>query len=364
VVPPYAEEWQVPAIPQDVEVDPSGRVWVSCADDSIRVYTPTGGDLLFVFGGTGTGDGEFMTPYGIAFDPGGDAYICDYAGARLQKFTSAGAFIVSWPIPSDRADHVAVDAAGDVYVTGYTNLTVHKYTSTGAPVTDWPTNGGTRPSGIVEAGGTIHVVQWDASGVEQFDADGMFLGSFDPETLGGDDIEVDALNQLWIADYYNHRVRAFTTSGVSVEDLGVAGSGPGEFLFPIGIACGPDGSLYVAEEGNTRIQRFGDAALDVAPDARDVTGAAPAIRAIAPNPCRAESELTYTVPAGGRVKVFVTDVRGRLMAMLADGHAEAGEHQVRWTPRDAGGRRLAAGVYLLHVANGSGASVRRMTVVK
>lgn len=104
----------------------------------------------------------------------------------------------------------------------------------------------------------------------------MLRRSFDPETLGGDDIEVDSMSQLWIADYYNHRVRVFTTSGVLVEDLGTAGSGPGEFLLPIGVAVGADGSIYVAEEGNSRIQRFGDVVLDAAPDERDIAGAVPA----------------------------------------------------------------------------------------
>ena len=67
-VPPFAEEWALPASPQDV--DPFGRVWVSCLDDSIRVFTPTGGTLLFAFGGTGSGEGQFTNPYGIAFDSG------------------------------------------------------------------------------------------------------------------------------------------------------------------------------------------------------------------------------------------------------------------------------------------------------
>jgi hypothetical protein len=50
-IPPYTEEWSLPAVPQDVEVDPVGRVWVSCADDSIRVYMPSGGSLIRAFGG-------------------------------------------------------------------------------------------------------------------------------------------------------------------------------------------------------------------------------------------------------------------------------------------------------------------------
>jgi streptogramin lyase len=364
VVPPYAEEWSVPASPQDVEVDPFGRVWVSCSDDSIRVYTASGGQLLFAFGGTGSGDGEFSTPYGIAFDTSGDAYICDYAGARVEKFTSAGTFLFAWAIPSDRADHVAIDVAGDVYVTGYTDLSVHKYTPAGAPITDWPSDAGSRTSGIVEAAGDIHVVQWDAPNVQQFTTGGTFLGSFEAATIGGNDIEVDASDQLWIADYANHRVRIFTTSGVLVDDLGSFGSGPGEFNFAIAVAVGLDGSIYVGDELNSRIQRFGDPVVAVSPESADPLAGAPAIRSIAPNPCRTDALVTYTVPQAGDVRLFITDARGRLVAMLEDGRASAGTHQIGWAARDIHGRRLAAGVYSVHLAHAGREESRRLTIVK
>lgn len=356
-VPPYTEEWSVPAVPQDVEVDPSGRVWVSCADDTIRVYTPSGGSLVLAFGGTGTDDGQFQTPYGMAFDPSGAAYICDYAGSRVEKFTSEGVFLLAWPIPSNRADHVAVDAAGDVYVTGYTDLAVHKFDSAGVPLDDWPSVGGSTTAGIVEVMGTINVVQWDAPAVEQFTTDGTYLGSFATETFGCTDIEVDAANQLLVADYSNHRIRTFTADGIPIDAFGSFGSGPGEFNGAIGVAVGLDGSIYVADEGNARIQRFGGTLTGISPD--DDRSGQLAIRSIAPNPGRTAFELTYDLARDGQVELTIMDVRGRVVATLAQETATAGTHRLQWTAKS-----LPAGVYFARLVHGGNAEVARLTVVK
>lgn len=363
VVPPYAEEWLVPASPQDVEVDPSGRVWVSCADDSIRVYAPTGGQLLFTFGGSGAGDGEFVNPYGIAFDPSGDAYICDYINARVEKFASDGTFLFSWPVASPRADHVAVDAAGDVYVTGYIFYSVHKYDSTGAPLLDWVTSELNQTSGIVVADGVAHVVTWDAPVVEQFATDGTFLASFGSNAINGVDIEIDALGQLWVADYGSHVVRTFTTDGVPIDVLGSNGSGPGEFDLPIGIGIGLDGSVYVGDEVGGRIQRFGDPVTSSAPD-EGALRASLAFRSIAPNPSREAVAITYALDRSEPVLLTVTDISGRTVATLENRTMSAGEHRVVWGTSDDRGRPVAAGLYLARLANGGASRVARMLVVR
>ncbi len=365
-VPPYAEEWSVNSSPEDVEVDPFGRVWVSCNDDTIRVYTATGGHLLFTFGGSGIGDGEFRNPYGIAFDPSGEAYICDYEGARVQKFTSGGAFLLSWPIPSTRSDHVAVDAAGDVYVTGFNDASVHKYTPAGVPLLSWASNGGSTTAGIVEANGTINVVQWDAPVVEQFMTDGTFLGAFSAGTLNGTDIEVDAGSQLWVADYGNNQLRIFTANGVPVDTYGSLGSGPGEFSGLIGLALGPDGSVYVADEMNRRVQRFGDPVAGVAPgsEAAAPSAGGAAITAIAPNPCRSGAQLTYSLLREEEVRLTVVDVHGRVVATLVDGRVAPGSHRIAWAARNESGEQLAAGVYFLRLAHGQNLDGARFTVVR
>lgn len=362
VLPPYAEQWSPPGQPEDVDVDPTGRVWVTCSDDMVRVYRQRGGTLLMEFGGTGEGDGQFHDPFGIQFAPDGTVYICDYAGARVQRFTGDGDFLQAWPIPSERADHVAVDDFGDVYVTGFSNGFVHKYDATGNPLTAWPSQGGGRPSGIFAVGGVLHVASWEIYEIEQYALDGTYLGSFPIETAFGVDLEQDAFGQLWLADWTGHVIRVYSASGEPIEVLGGPGADPGEFNGPIGIAFGVEGSVYVADQLNGRVQRFGDVTMDV--PAASASPAALAIRSLTPNPSLGAVSLTYSIPRAGRVAVTIADMAGRRVANLGQELVTAGEHRVTWDVKEADGRELAAGHYFIRLESETGTGIGRFVVVR
>jgi DNA-binding beta-propeller fold protein YncE len=204
--------------------------------------------------------------------------------------------------------------------------------------------------------------------VDQFTTGGTFLGTFHAATLGGVDIEVDAIGQLWVADYYHNMLRAFTAAGVPVDSLGSAGSGPGEFIGAIGHAVGPDGSIYVADESNMRVQRFIGPAASVSPEseasAPHAGGPRPAIRSITPNPCRTGTQLAYSLPNEEHVQVSIVDVQGRIVTTLAEGRVAPGMHRIPWAARNADGQRLAAGGYFVRLAHGQGVDVARLIVVR
>jgi hypothetical protein len=52
------------------------------------------------------------------------------------------------------------------------------------------------------------------------------------------------------------RILEYTADGKRVHVWGSSGSGPGQFQIPHGIAFDGKSVLYVADRGNTRIQRF------------------------------------------------------------------------------------------------------------
>jgi hypothetical protein len=101
----------------------------------------------------------------------------------------------------------------------------------------------------------------------------------------------------------------------------------------------------------------------------DVSTAAPSPRdhlaAPWPNPAPAGVDIRYGVGADNRwVTVSVHDVAGRLVRMLREGSADAGEYSVPWDGTDATGRRVASGVYFVRVRIGPTAFHRKIVVLR
>ena len=61
---------------------------------------------------------------------------------------------------------------------------------------------------------------------------------------------------VYVADVNNSRIQKFTAAGVFATKWGSSGAGDGEFSFASGVAVAPDGSVYVADASNDRIQKF------------------------------------------------------------------------------------------------------------
>lgn len=61
---------------------------------------------------------------------------------------------------------------------------------------------------------------------------------------------------LYVCDEGANRIMKYDESGKFKLQIGRTGQGPGELLRPIGIAVHPDGSVFVLDRGNGRIQVF------------------------------------------------------------------------------------------------------------
>jgi hypothetical protein len=82
------------------------------------------------------------------------------------------------------------------------------------------------------------------------------LGSEDGEFWFPKGVAVASDGSVYVADTENMRIQKFTPEGVFVSKWGARGSGDGKFQDPVGVAAASDGSVYVADRSNHRIQKF------------------------------------------------------------------------------------------------------------
>jgi sugar lactone lactonase YvrE len=69
-------------------------------------------------------------------------------------------------------------------------------------------------------------------------------------------VALDAHNNIWVADNGNNRIQEFNATGGYVRQFGSEGTGNGQFKHPGDVAVAPNGNLWVADAGNCRVQEF------------------------------------------------------------------------------------------------------------
>jgi len=95
----------------------------------------------------------------------------------------------------------------------------------------------------------------------------------------------------------------------------------------------------------------------------DAPSARPALSAPAPNPTGNAVAYTITLRRRGAVRVFLTDVQGRVVETLLDRVLDAGEHTFGWS-RERSTRPLAGGVYFMGLVSPEERASRKLVLLK
>jgi tripartite motif-containing protein 71 len=69
-------------------------------------------------------------------------------------------------------------------------------------------------------------------------------------------VTIDQVGSVYVADAGNNRIQKFDPSGSFITKWGSLGSGDGQLNQPAGVAVDRLGNVYVADAGNNRIQKF------------------------------------------------------------------------------------------------------------
>ncbi|MCB1185116.1 hypothetical protein KDM41_16965 [bacterium] len=83
-----------------------------------------------------------------------------------------------------------------------------------------------------------------------------------------------------------------------------------------------------------------------------------------PNPFNPSTRIRFALAHPGPARVTVHDLRGAEVAVLHDGPLDRGEHRLEWSGRDAHGRAVPAGTYLVRLEGPDGPAVLKLGLVK
>lgn len=83
-----------------------------------------------------------------------------------------------------------------------------------------------------------------------------------------------------------------------------------------------------------------------------------------PNPFNANTNISFSLPESGQVKLQVYDLLGRNVVTLLEDFLEAGGHSISWNGRSANGADLATGVYFYRLQTEDFDKTKKMVLVK
>ncbi|PKM48904.1 MAG: hypothetical protein CVV02_18305 [Firmicutes bacterium HGW-Firmicutes-7] len=227
---------------------------------------------MATWGSSGSGNGQFNSPRGVAVDCGGNIYVADTANHRIQKLNADGVPVATWGSYGSgngqfsNPNGLAVDSEGNIYVADLSNHRIQKLNAEGTHVATWGSfgsgNGQFRyPRGLaVDSGGNIYVADSNNHRIQKLNAEGTPVATWGSSGSGNgqfnnpDGVAIDSGGNIYVADINNHRIQKLNAEGTHEATWGSPGSGDGQFNYPRGVAVDSGGNIYVADTENHRIQ--------------------------------------------------------------------------------------------------------------
>jgi DNA-binding beta-propeller fold protein YncE len=280
---------------RDADADSAGNVYVTgYLTNDIAKFDPSGNCVDW--GVTGTGPGQFRTPYGVrvATDPvqGQEVlYVADGLNARVQEFTLTGTYLrefgvfgeptVPGTVTASRRVAIATDGSGDAWIADLWGNRIERYDRGPGGYTYAQTIGAVLPpeddthvfqeprqvvvgaDGIVNVIDTVHhrFVRMDSTGhivgiCGERAAEGAELGKFNwPRGMAID----NATGQIWVADTKQNRLQIVQPDCTGLEFIGdfFGGAGTDQFNWPYGVAIRQsDRIAFVSDTENHRLKSF------------------------------------------------------------------------------------------------------------
>ncbi len=288
--PAFAVDWdQVPRLPHQlvedwpklpkgmnlgetasVDVDSHDNVWVFHRGKQNVIRFDRDGNVLDAWE-----DMPINSAHGLEVDHDDNIWLVDVTGHRIMKCDRNGRIRLvianpgmrsgdnDAPYGFNRPTGLAFAANGDFYVSdGYENSRVVKYTKDAVYITHWGSKGtGKGQFDLVhdvtlDKKGRVYVADRTNGRVQVFDSDGNFLDMW-PDIGNPWGIHyAENEDALYMADGDANRIIKLSTDGKILGKLGQFGKAPGDLALAHHLSVDSEGSIYVAEITNWRVQKF------------------------------------------------------------------------------------------------------------
>ncbi|CAF4204463.1 unnamed protein product, partial [Adineta steineri] len=221
---------------------------------------------------------------GVALDSSSRLYVADFGCNQVVRFPSSSNSTTSGTLLGSVAQPALISInqlTNDIYVVSYTNNTIYKFVNaSGSPVVAAGGNGNgnasnqlSGPNGVyydylytnslyVTENGNSRVMKYSSGSTSAtygtVVAGGNGVGSGANQLNNPRSIVVDSNGTLYIADGYNNRIQRWlknATSGTTVVG-GTSGTAANQLNFPETILFDKHGNLLVSDRFNNRIQMF------------------------------------------------------------------------------------------------------------
>jgi sugar lactone lactonase YvrE len=307
--------------PAGLATDSAGNVYVADTfNNSIRKITSGGvvsiyASKSFILGAVGSyvAQYDYCYPTGVALDSSGNVYASETWYNAIIKITTTGishASVVAGASETfgstdgtgraARFNHpssIATNSDGEIYVTDTNNSTIRKITPSGVVSTLAGTAGifGSAdgagaaasfrgPGGVAtDSVGNVYVADMGNNTVRKLTPDGVVTTLAGEASVSGSadgagsaarfdmpfGLAADSAGNVYVADAYNDVIRKITPAGVVSTFAGTADSagntnGTGaaaRFKYPVGVATGGNGNVYVADADNHAIRKITSAGV-------------------------------------------------------------------------------------------------------
>lgn len=230
--------------------------------------------LVDEWGDSGSEDGQFLQPYGIAIGRDSNLFISDPMKHRIQKFTPEGKFLVGWgEYGHEESQFIApqgidVDREGNVFVADFLNDRIQKFTPEGTFLDAWSTRidgwwlYSTPRALAVDGEGNVYVHHASLTPpdfyytcIQKFNSEGILIDKWPFIWFDALEMATDPENNLYVPATIMGPVQIFNAGGDLVDQMQTCSLGD-VFCTNTGIALDNEGNIYVSDSLHHCIKIF------------------------------------------------------------------------------------------------------------